>query len=148
MELFSKHTANTLSLIDLENHENNNNHIINHIDTVHYTNNTINVYDNHRQPLNSTEYPHNSDPLNTNIPPLPSINKPLPRLQRKNSVHFKQEPVILNMSTQPTSTTNQIIKLTPQQFVNFIRQFNSQNFKQTTNSANPYHLQTATMQNP
>ena len=98
----------------MEHHDNNNNHNINHDDTVKDTTNNKNIYENHRQPVNSTELAYNSYPLNTNIPPLPNINTPLLRLHQHNSVHFKFRPVILNTYTQPISTTNQNLQLTPQ----------------------------------
>ena len=128
MEHFFHHTLNTLSLIDLENNNNHNN--INQVFSE--TTNNINFYENHRkrQPVNSTELIQNSDPLNTTLPVLPILNKPLPRLQRQNSVHFNTEPVILNTSTQPAPSNNQNIQLAPQQLVNSVRQFNSQTTQQ------------------
>ena len=94
--LFSSNTVNTL--IDLEDHgqnENRNNYNNNIADDT--TNNT-NIYENHqhRPPANSTELTQNSDPLNTTLPTLPNINTPLPHLKRQNSVHFNTEPVILS----------------------------------------------------
>ena len=93
------------------------------------------MYQNHqnRQPRNSTELTQNSDLLNTTIPPLPNVKTPLPRLNRQNSVHYNRQPVILNISTQPTQGANQNIH-TPQQLVNIVRQLNSQNAQQTTNA--------------
>ena len=84
--LVSSHTVNTLSLIDLENHGNNNNHT----DTIYDSNDNKNLYENHRhrQTVISTDFAQNSIPLNTTLPALPNINKPLPRLQRQRSVHF------------------------------------------------------------
>ena len=58
--LFSSHTVNTLSLIDLENHDNNYDHNINHNDSVNDTDNNMNFSDSHRQTVNSIEFAHNS----------------------------------------------------------------------------------------
>ena len=128
--LFASHTINTLSVIDLDknnykknnnNNNNNNKEVIN--DTFHNTNN----YENHRnrKPVNSTELTQNFDAINTTLPLLSNINLRLLLLQRRNSVHFKTEPVILNTSAQSSSTNNQNMQLTPQQLVNFVRQLNS-----------------------
>ena len=54
--LFSPHKVNTLSIIDLENHDNNKNHNNNHKDNVNDSNNSINNYDNQRQPVSSTSF--------------------------------------------------------------------------------------------
>ena len=117
--------------------------------TTNATENT-NVYQNHqhRQPVNSTELTQNSNPIHTLIPPLPNVNKPLPRLNRQNSVHSKNQPIILNNSTQPTQGTNQSIQITPQQLVNNVRQINSQNTQQSTNVPTPYYLQATSTQTP
>ena len=77
--------------------------------------------------MNSTELTKNSDQLNTTIPILPNVNRPLSRLHRQNSVHFNTEPIFLNNSTQPTHGTNQNIQITPQQLVKIVRHLNSQN---------------------
>ena len=124
---FSSHTVN--SLIDLdENDQNNNQNNNNHVNNISTINNTNNYRNNqHRQPVNSTELTQNSDPLNSTIPILPINNTPLPLLHRQNSVHFNNEPIILNNSTQPTQGTNQNIQITPQQLVHIVRHINSQN---------------------
>ena len=96
----------------------------------------------------STELIANSDPSNTTLPTLPNINTPLPRLQRRNFVHYNTEPIILNNSTQPTSLNNQNIQITPQHLVNSVRQLNSQNNQQHTNVSTPYYLQAAYTQTP
>ena len=139
--LFSSHTVNTVI------EEKNNAHI--HYHDVENTTDT-HLYQNHqnRQPVNSTELTQKSDQLKTTIPPLPNINTPLPRLQRQFSVHFYTHPVILNNSNQPTQGLNQYIQITPQQFVNIVRQPNSQNTQQTTNAPTPYYLQAASTQTP
>ena len=98
--------------------------------------------------MNSTDLTQNSDPLNTTLPTLPKVNTPLPRLHRQNSVHFNTEPIILINSTQTTLTTNQNIQITPQQFVIFVRQLNTQSTQQTTNALKPYYLQAASTQTP
>ena len=146
--LFSSHTVNTL--IHLENNDQNNNQNNNYNNVTSKTTNTTHIYQNHkhRQPVNSTELTQNSDPLNTNLPTLPNLNTPLQRLRRQNSVHFNTEPIILNNSTQSTLTTNQYIQKTPHQFVNIVRQLNSQSTQQTTNAPTPYYLQAASTQTP
>ena len=91
-----------------------------------------NFYQNqqHRKPVYSTELTQNSDPLNTTLSTLPSINTPSPRLQRQNSVHFNTELAILNKSLQPPLANNQNIQITPQQLVKLVRQLNSlKNYK-------------------
>ena len=98
--------------------------------------------------MNSTELTQNSDPINTTLPRLSNINTPLPRLQRQDFVHFNTEPIIINNSTQPTLTNNQNIQITPQQLVNLVRQLNSQNNQQSTNTPTPYYLQAASTQTP
>ena len=94
------------------------------------TNSTI-IYENHKnqQPTNSIELTHGPDPLNTTLLILPNLNTQLPPLRRQYSVHFPTEPVILNTSAQ-SSRNKKNIQLTPQQLVNFVRQFNSQNNQQ------------------
>ena len=96
----------------------------------------------------STKLAQNSDLLNTTLPLLPNINKTLARFQRQNSVHVNTEPDILNTSSQPASKNNQNIHLTPQQLINFVRKFKSQNTQQTTNAPTPYYLQAASTQTP
>ena len=141
--VFSSHTV--IPLIDLESNDqnksqNNNNKNV----TNNTTNNTyINQNHHHRQPVNSTEWTQKSDPLNTTLPTLPNMNAPLPRLHRQNWVHFNTETIILYYSTQPTLTTNQNIQITPEQFVDNVRQLNSQSTQQTTNAPTPYYLQAA-----
>ena len=146
--IFSSHTVNTLKLIYLENNDNINIKNFNHNNTINDTNNNINIYENHRHPVKSTEFTHNSDSLNTTNLPLLKINTPLPRSHKQNLVHFNTESIILNTSTQPTSTANQNIQFTPQQLVNFIGQLNSQNNQQATNASTPYYLQAASTQTP
>ena len=144
--LFSSHTVNTL--IDLEDQGQNTTRN-NNTTTATETNNNTNFYQNqqHRHPVNSTELTKNLDPLNRNLPTLPSVNTPLPSLQRQNSVYFISEPVILKNSRQPTLTNNQKIQFTPQQLVNLVRQPNSQNTQQA-NAPTPYYLQAASTQTP
>ena len=139
--LFSSHTVNTL--IDLEDNNQNNN-------TTTTTIENTNIYQNHqyRQPVNSTEWTQNLNPINTTMPPLPNVNTPLPRLHRQNAVHFNIQTIILNNSTQPTPGVNQNIQITPQQLVNIVRQINSQNTQQSTNVPTPYYLQAASTQTP
>ena len=146
--LFSSHTVNIL--IDLDDNDQNNNqnnhNYTNNNSTINNPNNYQNIQ--HRQPVISTELTQNSDPLNTAMPKLPIINTSLIRLQRQNSVQFNTEPVILNNSTQPTQGPNQKIQITPQQLVHIVRQINSQNTQQNTNTPTPYHLQAASTQTP
>ena len=110
----------------------------------------MHIYQKHqkRQPVNLTELTQNSDPLNTTMPILPNVNTPLPRLNRQNSVHFNIEPLILSNSTQHTHGIKQNIRITPQQLVNIVRQLNSQNTQQNTNTPTPYHLTVASTQTP
>ena len=146
--LFSSHTVNTL--IDLEdNGQNNNPNNDNNLVTNDTASNT-NIYQNHqhKQLVKLTKLTQNSDPLNTTLPTLPNVNTPLPRLQRQNSVHFNSEPIILNKSTKPILTNDQNIQITSQQYVNLVRQLNSQNIQQTTNASNPYFAQAASTQTP
>ena len=130
-------------LKDNDQNNNKNNSTTNTTDNTHIYQN-----DQHRQPVNSTEFTKNSIPLNTNIPTLPNVNTPLPRLHRQNSVPFNTEPIILNNSTQPTQGTNKKIQITPQQLVNIVRQINSQSTQQNTNAPTPYYLQAASTQTP
>ena len=100
--IFSSHTVNTL--IDLGDNDQNNNQSNNNNTNNNSTTNTTDsthIYQNHqhRQPVNSTELTQNSDPLNTNMPILPNLNTPLPRLNRQNSAHFNTD--ILFLITQP-----------------------------------------------
>ena len=88
------------------------------------------------------------DSLNTTLTLLPNTNTPLPRLQIKYWVHFNIEPVTLNISIETITINNPIIQLTPQQLVNFVRQFNSENNQQPTIAHNFYYLQTASTQTP
>ena len=143
----SSHTVN--ALIDLEDHGQNATRNDN-TTTVKETTNNTNIYQNqqHKQPVKLIELTENSDPLNTILTTLPSVNTPLPRLQRQNSVHFNTEPVILNNSTRETLTNNQNIHINPQHFVNLVRQLNSQRTQQTTNAPTPYYLQLASPQTP
>ena len=144
--LFTSHTVNTL--IDLDNNDQNDNHNINNNNVAKDITNNTNIYHNHqhRQPVNSKELTQNSEPLNTTLPTLPNINTSLPRLKRKNFVHFKTEPIILNNSTQPTPTNNQNFQVTQQQLLISGRQINSQNNQQPTNAPTRYYLQTAPTQ--
>ena len=61
--LFSSHTVNNISLIDLENNNNNdkNNDNTNNHEVINPTVNNKNIYENHRsrQPANSTELTQN-----------------------------------------------------------------------------------------
>ena len=50
---FSSHRVNSFKNY-LENHDNNNNNNINHNDAVNDNYNKINIYENNRQPVNST----------------------------------------------------------------------------------------------
>ena len=100
--IFSSYTVNTL--IDLGDNDQNNNQSNNNNTNNNSTTNTTDsthIYQNHqhRQPVNSTELTQNSDPLNTNMPILPNLNTPLPRLNRQNSAHFNTD--ILFLITQP-----------------------------------------------
>ena len=88
------------------------------------------------------------DLIYTTPPFLANVKTSLPRSQRQNSVQLNTEPVILNTSSQPASTNNQILHLTPQQLVNFVRKLNSKNIQQTTNAPSAYHLQAASTQTP
>ena len=126
----SSHTV--ITIIDLEDNDQNNNQSNNNHTNNNSTTNTTDstyIYQNHqhRQPVNSTKLTQNSDPLNTTIPKLPNVNKNLPSLHRQNSVHFNTEPIVLNNSTQLTHGTNQNIQITSQQLVNIVKQLNSQN---------------------
>ena len=124
--LFSLHTVKTL--INLEDHgQNITRNKNNNYNIADETTNNTNIYHNHqqRQPVNSTELTQNSYPLNATLPTLPNVNTPLQRLRRQNLLHFNTEHLILNNSTQPTLSNNQNIRITPQQLVNFVRQFNS-----------------------
>ena len=145
--LFSSKTVNTL--IDIEEHGHN---ITRNNNTTfdNETTNNKNVYQNqqNRQTVNSTELRQNSDPLNTIRSTLPNVYTPLPRLLRQNSVHFNTEPVILNISQQPTLANNQNLHITQQQLVNLVRQPNSHNTQQTTNAPTSYYLQAASTQTP
>ena len=127
--LFSSHTVNTS--IDLEDNDRKITQItvITPIIILLQTQPTASIFTEitNRQPLNSIELTQNSDPLNTTIPILPNVNTPLPRLHRKNSVHFNTEPINFHNSTQPTHGTNENIQITPQQLVNFDKQLISQN---------------------
>ena len=100
--LFSSHTVNTLiGLGDTdENNNQNNNNNIKKKSTTNTTGNTP-IYQNHqhRHPVTSNELTQKLDPLNRTIPILPSVNTPLPRLHRQNSVRFNTKPIILNNST-------------------------------------------------
>ena len=71
------------------------------------------------------------------------MNAPLQRLHRQNLVHFNTETIILYYSTQLTLTTNQNIQITSEQFVDNVRQLNSQSTQQTTKAPTPYYLQAA-----
>ena len=66
----------------------------------------------------STEQTHGSDQLNTTLT-IFSYDTTLPRLKRQSSIHFNTKPVILNTSTQPSSTTHQNVRLSQQQVSNF-----------------------------
>ena len=144
--LLSSHAVNTI--IGLEENNNNNNNYNNYPTTNNTTD--THLYQNYqnRQPINSTELTQNSDTLNTTIPPLPNVNTPLPRLNKQNSVHSNTQPVIRNNSTQPTKGANQNIQITPQQFLNIVRQLNAQNVNQITNAPTPYCLPAASTQTP
>ena len=98
------------TLFDLEDNDQTNHNSNNNKNAANETNDNIDIYQNHqhRQPVNSTELTQNSDPLKTTLSTLPNITTPLPRLQRQNSVLFNTEPIMLNNSTQPTLTNNQI----------------------------------------
>ena len=149
--LFSSYKVNTLIGLE-DNDQNNNQNKNNNTDNNSTTNTTDNMHiyqkHQHRQPVNLTELTQNSDPLNTTMPILPNVNTPLPRLNRQNSVHFNIEPLILSNSTQHTHGTKQNIRITPQQLVNIVRQLNSQNTQQNTNTPTPYHLPVASTQTP
>ena len=64
---------------------------------------------------------------------------------RKSQVQSTLKPNLpfLKTSDQPTSTTNQTIQLAPKQFLDFIRQFTTQDNQQKTISPTPYCLQGA-----
>ena len=142
--LFTSHFVITLSLIDLEKNKtnNSNNNNKNNQEVVNDTTHNTNISEDHRirQTVNSTELTQYANCLITTLPLLPNINKTLLRLQRQKSVHFNNEPVVLNTFTRPTLTNNQNILSSPQQLVNFVRQINSQNDQPTTNDPTPYYL--------
>ena len=111
--LFSSHRVKIL--VDLEDNGQTNNQINDNNNVTNDTTNNKNIYQNHqhRQAVNLIELTQNSEPLNTTLPTLPNVNKPLSRLQRQIYVHFSTELIMLNNSTHSALTNNEIFQITP-----------------------------------
>ena len=89
--IFLSHTVNTVSLVDLDNNNNNRNDDNNSTKNI---NNNTNKYENQttQQPVTLTELTHRSDQLNRTL--LRHLITTLPRLHGRNQFNLT-----LNLST-------------------------------------------------